>query len=239
MASEKNPFQKIRSQLDRKKIFESFIESEKDLICKGDGETLLTISGLRFLHEIQIMGQVKFEEGRVSGSLEMIGNFQAGEDKYFFMTKAEVVGHAISFPVYCEIYRLQRRGHQRLNIFGKKEISFRVTEYNQYPVLIHGTVVDFSVGGVRALFLEDQSAEWKEKSAELRVGGLLKGRITFSENKTLDVEAIIRHQTRKSEPTKSFLGEFGLEFLNLSPSQKNRLQMVTLDLQKKYLFHPG
>lgn len=235
--AEKNPFLKMRSQVEKRKIFESLIESSAELVCKAEGESLLTLTDLRIFHENQIMARLKVNEGSLVGKAHIIGNFQVGETKYFFVATAEVVGQTISFPITCDLYELQRRNSPRLLVIGKKEVPVKLEFLNGRPVLIHGTLVDISIGGARALLLQDSSAEWKVKSKELKVGDQIQGYIHFSDNKILSFEAVLRHQLKKPDLAQGFLGEFGFEFLNLTSAQKNRLQMVTLEMQRKFFVH--
>ncbi len=237
--TEKNPFVKLRSQLEKRKIFDRLIESGVELICKAEGENLITLTDLRHFHETHIMGRLKVNEGAVSGKVDIIGSFQAGETKYFFLSACEVVGQTVSFPIGCDLYELQRRSFPRLSVIGKKEVPIKLEFLNERPILVHGTVVDISIGGARALFSQDSSAAWKLKSKELKVGDQIQGSIHFSENKILSFDAILRHQSKKPDANKDFLGEYGFEFLNLSPSQRNRLQMVTLEMQRKFFVHQG
>jgi hypothetical protein len=234
---EKKPFQKLRSQVERKKLFQALIEQGVSITVKTGEESLLTLNELRFFHETHVMAQAS-SEGVVLGSLEeVIGNFQVGDEKYFFKTSAELVGNTLSFPIHCDVYLLQRRGSQRFTVLGKKEVPLRVSEYNGKSFLIHGTLVDISQGGARVLLRSDHSADWKNKIEEVEVGASLKMTISFSESKLLEVQGIIRHQVKEADEKQSFLGEFGVEFQDLTASQKNRLTIVTLDLQKKYFIH--
>lgn len=235
MNNSKEPFEKIRSLLERKRLFEELFLSQGEIVCKGEEEGLFHFLPREIIENDEISGAI-IAEGKVpNGDLQVIGNFHVGAEKYFFVGILKVKNLIATLNLNCDVYKLQRRATFRLGIKNLEDIYLTITEFLGKPQYIAVALADVSAGGARLFF--KNSAPFENFKGTTENPGLIKGSrfrgvIRPPSGKNIDLFAEVKHiQDVVEEDGK--VTYFGVEFYDTNPVLKNRLMALVMDLQRK------
>ena len=217
----KEAFDKIRSNHVRKQILTDFAAVKGEILCKGDGEALFNfrVSGLS--EQLNIEGQIV---GLSDGSAlkagdAVIGNFSLNDDKYFMNSSFLQVGQSAVMAFPEQIYLLQRRATNRVDLPEDMVRSVNLIQINGKATFLDAICEDISVGGARLQF--------KVSTVTLKSGDQLTMVFRIKDKWTFEVKGVIKHLVLKDGAQ-----VFGVEFDQTNKSIANKLQSMTLELQR-------
>jgi c-di-GMP-binding flagellar brake protein YcgR len=230
----KSPFEKVRSLAERKKLFETLLQEQTEILCKGEDESLFHFRPSSIVSDSVMHGWMEVIENLPQKDTEVLGNFLVGSERYFFQAQLKVKGDESSFQISSDVFRLQRRSALRLYVNPVHEMYLAITEHQGKAVYSIAQVADVSAGGVRIFFSDIDSLvpAGNSKVLPLKIQDKLKAVLHLGNKKSIDVVCEIRH-TQQAVHRGLVVEHFGVEFVDLTTSQKNRLLAMTMDLQKR------
>lgn len=226
----KLPFEKVRSLIERRKLFEQLIRAGGEIICKGEDSLFKLkpnqiLSGTILQAEIEVIDQAPQED------LSAIGNFAIEADRYFFSGLLKIQGKLAELPLNCDVFLLQRRKTLRLALPAQWGLFLAMTEFHGRPVYISVSATDISAGGARIYFAE-LSGLVSSKDPGLLAGARFKAVIHPPSTRTIEVLCEVKH-VHHSVMDQQTVTQYGVEFVEQTLAQKNRLLALTMDLQRK------
>lgn len=236
MSQAKEPFEKVRSLVERRKIFQTVVEQKSEIVCKANGDQLFLYEPIDSDEVIHLnLGTSAVVYGRVrnlvptpSKPFEVIGHFSVDLDRYFFRGKFIPAGSEgtglFELDGTCDVFKLQRRQTFRVPVPADTPIYISAHTHNRKPIQVDFKISDISVGGARVF---RPLADYK-----LEVGDKLTGVVHSTGGKTVEFQAEVRHSMPQA-----FQGDvvphFGIEFVEPTVGFKNRMMALTMDLQHK------
>lgn len=229
----RSPFEKVRSLVERRKLFETLLNERSDILCKGEDESLFHFKPTVLAGDAVMEGWFSAIEKNPTGNTKVLGNFAVGNEKYFFHAPLKVSGEEGSFEVNCDVFRLQRRASLRLQIPASFGMYIAITEFQGKTMYTVAHIADVSAGGARIFFSEVYAASaGTSKDPGLRPGDKFKCVLRTSSKRNLDLYAVVKH-SQKSVFHDEIIEQFGIEFVDLTPLLQNRLLGMTMDLQQR------
>ncbi len=230
----KIPFEKIRSLVDRRKLFEALLREQTEILCKGDDESLFHLKPISIVGDNLIHGWMDPIESLPKSDTEVLANFSVGLERFFFHAPMKIINEEASFQINCDVYRLQRRSSLRLAMHSSYEVYMAITGFNSKPVYTVAQVADLSAGGARLFFSDVDSPiqAGNSKPIDLKVGNQFKAVLHLGQKKTLDVQCEVKH-IQQGVHRGAVTEYYGVEFVDLTPTLKNRLLSMTMDLQRR------
>ncbi len=230
----KTPFEKVRSLVERRKIFETLLHEKTEILCKGDDETLFHLHPISIVSDSHIHGWMELIDGLPQKDCDIIGNFTVGSERYFFQTSLKVADGEAGFLINSDVFRLQRRSSIRLHVNPIYEMYLAITEFKGGAVYSIAQLADVSAGGARIFFsdLDSPIQASNSKTLNLQLKDRFKAILHLGSKKSLEVYCEVKH-SQQAIYRGSVVEHFGIEFVDLSPAVKNRLLALTMDLQKR------
>lgn len=216
---EKKPFEKIRSVLVKKEIFEASVTGESILTIKFQTDELFQVQCLE-VRDDNLIGRAQ-ETLPTDGVHSVLGFLTILEDRYFLDGKAVVKGDLLAIPIKIEAYRLERRKTLRVQVPDNYPIKVILSHVNQKLAYSEGLVVDVSGGGFKFRFLNATD------QAGLAVGQVLAGTIHVASGKTIPFEGEVRHRGGAE------IFSFGIEVKDNKIKSSHRLMALSMDLQQR------
>jgi hypothetical protein len=240
MSTEKEPFEKIRSLVERRKLFQSLAENSGEVVCKADGDALFIYvpvapdnHKLLFGTTVMSFGTLKTAQV-LTKNQEILGHFTVEPDRYFLRglirpaEKGE--GHVYELDAESEVFKLQRRKTFRVQLPASFPIYFRVRTHEGKSFDLDLKIADLSVGGMR-IYSPEFELPFKENS-------VLVGTLYPPSSRGIDITATVKH-IQSSIIDHRLLPQYGVEFLNPTQTLKNRMTSLTLDFQHKIVTRYG
>lgn len=223
--TKKQAFDKIRSAIERRRLFENALQEKSVFLCKfGEDEELVQIAASAFQDDV-LVGRAEAPIA-LQNEQSALGNFAVGLDRYFFNGKVDIRGRYVSIPATVEVFKLERRKTLRVSVPPGYALSANVTDINGKAVFQAVQVIDISAGGLRLFFPENPAG------VGLQGGSLLKGVLHLPSTRTLAFDGVIRHV--QAVPTGDPAGShFGLEFGQCQSHLAQRMTVLTFDIQRK------
>lgn len=221
--------------VERKKLFEELLKEQTEIVCKSSDEILFQFKPMTIINDSLMQGYMTALEKLPHEDCEVLGNFGVGSDKYFFQTPFKVMGDEAVFHLSADVYRLQRRSSMRLHVHQSLGIYLAITEYNQKPHYAVAQIADISAGGARIFFSDIDSpipASANTRNPGLKTGERFKCVLHLANHKTFDLMAEVKH-IHQAVHRGTIVDQLGVEFVELSSTQKNRLMAMTMDLQHR------
>lgn len=233
----KTPFDKIRSLVERRKLFEQVIAQQGEITCKGSDESLFLFKPTAMVEGDFVQGTIVSIEKMPSVKTDLVGNFAVGTDRYFFTGVFASNGTQGAMNVNCDIFLLQRRASFRLSVRPQLGLFMAVIEFQGTPLYLIAHVADISAGGAKVYFGESHSTSGitgTSKDPGLKAGSRFKAVIHPPSGKNLEVLCEVKH-VQRSVVNDQMVDQFGVEFVGLDHRVKNRLMAMTMDLQQKLI----
>lgn len=230
-----SPFEKVRSLVERRKLFESLLQEQSEILCKGEDDSLFHFKPTVLAGDSVMEGWFSAIEKNPVADTQILGNFTVGSEKYFFHAPLKVSGDEGSFEVSCDVFKLQRRASLRLQIPASFGMYLAITEFQGKNIYTIAQIADISAGGARIFFSDAHStttASGTSKDPGLRAGDQFKCVLRTNSKRNLDLSAIVKH-SQKSVYHEEIIEQFGIEFTDLTPLLQNRLLGMTMDLQQR------
>jgi hypothetical protein len=215
MGSTKQPFERILSLIDRKKIFLDIISQKIPVVIKlGDGK-LISFRGINLTSEGHMEGLLNEKGVGPAKQRNVTVFFYLKKDRFFLNTK--LLKNNLGWRILnaTDFYKLNRRESYRIDVPDNLTINFQVTNAGGTPCNVTARVVEFSAGGARI--------RWPGNPI-IKRGHILKGTWIWMKGKQFSVNALVKHQPVQ--------GIFGLEFIEMDAVQMNRMKVLSIELQQ-------
>jgi hypothetical protein len=251
-AKAKQPFEKIRSLVERRKLVEEVIRQGDELLCKGDGDLLFNVVPKFVEQDIAtqkmiLKGVLKPADGDAAAfqSLqeestnkhEIVGNFSVGEQRYFLRGQMIILKPWIFIPLECEVYHFQRRSSLRLSLPPEFPFMITILDFNKDNLFNIARVADVSAGGAKIYFSGAKSTfgvQDNSKDPGLKVGSIFRVIVKPPSGKNIECHCEVKHSKEEVIDGEKRMA-FGCSFVQLNPSHVARLTAMTLDLQRKLM----
>lgn len=233
----KTPFEKIRSLVEKRKYFQELIQRQEAIVCKDDRDHLFSFMPKKIVDESELKGTCVAIDSLPDKNGNIIGNFGLGEEKFFFHGPMTMQNSSeVTLSIDCDLFKLQRRTHVRLQIEPEVRLHMIITQYKGRSTYIEAQVSDISAGGARIHFPEfpvhSHPGIATARNPGLRAGEKFMSVVHPPSGKTIEVMCEVKHQLQ-SAILGDEMDQFGCEFVELTPLVKNRLLAMSMDLQKK------
>lgn len=219
-------FDKIRSNFERKQLFEKLIQETGQLVCKGSGDSLFHFTPFEMKGIEGLYGLRVDVEGKVSNTDTIVANFRVGEDRYFMQTSLLTVGDREMVLIPDELFKLQRRIHNRVELDDKINRKINIIERNMKSVFVDADCLDISAGGARVVIYGDLLKV--AANDRLRMNFHIKNKWSF------EASGIVKHLVILDGNQ-----VFGFEFDTSNKALANKLTMMMLELQRWYVLNVG
>lgn len=216
----KEPFEKIRSNIDKRRVLGLLMKEKTEIVCKGDGEALFGFAVEDYNEREGLLGRLINISGEPPQKGEaIIANFAVAEEKYFMQSEYDTrAGVHILRPPEA-IYLLQRRAHSRVNLPEGTERGVNIIKHNGKVSFIRAELLDVSAGGCRILCAGI--------GPRFAAGDTLTAVMHIKDKWRFEVEGQIRHCI----PGDANL-IFGVQFINLNNTISQKIMMMMLELQR-------
>ncbi|GIL17436.1 MAG: hypothetical protein BroJett040_11870 [Oligoflexia bacterium] len=215
----KESFEKIKSAIEKKNIFNQLAASCGELICKGSSESLFSFRIDSFVEGQGLSGTVATTGEAPKLGDAIVCNFQIGFDRYFMQSTLVRMGDKYMIVIPEGLFLLQRRAHNRVDLPESVGRSINIIGHNGKVLFLNAECMDISAGGARVIFYGDM--------ATFHVGDHLKLAFHIKNKWRFEAEASVRHI--RQEHGYQVLGcQFDVTDKGLS----NKLQMMMLELQR-------
>lgn len=233
----KTPFEKIRSLVEKRNYFQELIQRQEAIVCKDDRDHLFSLMPKKIVDESDLQGICVAIDSLPDKNGNIIGNFGIGEEKFFFHGSMTMQSFSeVTLSIDCDLFKLQRRTHVRLQIEPEVRLHLIITKYKGRSTYIEAQVSDISAGGARIHFPEfpvhSHPGIATARNPGLRAGEKFMCVVHPPSGKTIEVMCEVKHQLQ-SAVLGDEMDQFGCEFIELTPLVKNRLLAMSMDLQKK------
>ena len=225
----KDPFEKIRSLVERKKLFTEVVALKSEIICKGSDESLFSFVPQKMMSESLVVGTIKsIERAPAPGEIEVLGNFMAEGERYFLTGPLKIAANEAILNVNSEIFKLQRRQSHRVIIPEDMKIFFTLTSLGNELMFLNAKFHDISVGGARIYFNPFEIAKMA-KVPKFVAGTKITGVFHTPSGKSIEVEGELKHVLNLPNGVE----HYGLELKTDKAAVKNRLMALVMDIQHK------
>lgn len=241
MQASKEPFEKIRSLVERRKLFEELLNRQDEAVFKSDGDALFTFVPTVVVHSQKLQfGQQAVALGQVCGldglsaekTINILGHFSIEPDRYFFKGVLRHVGvNRDGVAIYeldseTEVFRFQRRKTFRVSLPASYPIFFRTKSIDDQAHVVDVQLTDLSIGGMKVFHAT--------LDLPLQMESTLFGALYPQSGKEVSLTGKVRHiQDQLIEGLGKTCKLFGIEFVEPSQVIKNRLTALTLEIQHK------
>lgn len=223
--NERHIFKKLGTS-EKRNILKSLISRRIEMIAKGESESIFYFTGKYMFEEkeeIQIEIELLMHSDQIEKSEIIIVNFNHLNDRYFFHTKVLKTNTDIKLQSIKDVFVLQRRKSLRLEIPEEYTGIINISSFKSRNVFYETRVLDFGSGGCRLLY---NKAEPFFKSDET-----FRGFLKISHKKPFEIDCRVRHVFSKDDSV-TLPQTFGVEFINLTSIDENRLLAIFMDLQR-------
>jgi mannuronan synthase len=222
---EKEAFEKIRSNIEKKKLFEFAIREKSIFTLKTEDDTLFNFTP-REISKDHVAGSADLLP-ILAGKQKAIGNFGVGQDRFFFHGFIEVQSKDVHVSFDVEVFKLQRRKTLRIAVPLSYPMYMNITSLAHKKVFLEAKVHDISAGGLR-FYLVDQTLPVLPK--DLVIGAS----IHPPSGKTIEISAVIRHlQTVPIEAMETM--QYGTELVSKNPVTTQRMMALSMEVQRKVI----
>jgi hypothetical protein len=222
----KEAFDKIRSNLEKKRILSQLAVEKGEVICKGDGESLFGFIPMGFVESEGLQGKMM----RISDLVPRVGeiiiaNFTVGHDRYFMRSQYGQIAATDILRVPDELFLLQRRAHSRVVLPNSaSERGVNIIKHNGKVIFAPAVVHDVSAGGCRIVI--------DSKKPMFSAGDKITAVLHINEKWRVETHGEIRHCTGSDKDQ-----NFGVQFSKLDALNNQKLQMMMLELQRLSILH--
>ncbi len=232
----KSPFEKVRSLVERKKLFIALLAERSEVVCKGEGEELFVFQPTEIVSESLLQGHMTSVDKIPDKDMEIIGNFSVAGEKYFFTSQFKIMPlQGAIFHLSCDVFKLQRRGSLRLHIPSSLGIHLAITEFSGKAIYSVAQIADVSAGGARIFFSDLASPvplANNSKTPELRPADKFKAILHLGTKRSLEVKAEVKH-VQQAVHLGHIVDHIGIEFIESTQALRNRLLAMTMDVQQR------
>lgn len=219
----KNPFEKIRSRVQRTEIYRSSLSQDKPFTIRINDD-------LFYLHPraLDENNLVLIPNDQMPlGLFQTMAFFQVDQDRFFLNGDLEVNLEAALLNIDTDLFKLERRKSLRAILPNSYPINLLITGVQDKAVFIDGVLIDVSVGGFRFFIPSNPMVD------TLPTNTKIKGTLRSKEGKTLVVEGLIRH-CLAGEVNGVQTNQFGVEIIQ-SQSVTVRMTLLTMAAQRHAL----
>ncbi len=213
----KNPFERIISLLDRRKIFSKLVLQKSPIVLKLTDGSLASFRGLEVSKEGANLDGLANEKA-FGGSKQrtVVVFFYSGRERYFLRTKVIKLASGLwRIMNSTEFFRLNRRDAYRVSVPESINLYLVVTSVDGVAVKTQLRITDFSATGVKV--------RWAGRGLPNK-SSLIKARLIWLKGKEFAVYGQIKHRTKE--------GSLGIKFIELDSVQSGRFRILSIELQQ-------
>jgi hypothetical protein len=164
--AQKQPFERILSLLDRKKILAKLLSEKSELYIKHlDGH--LSLMKVRNINADGCIFGDWMTDKMNSPLKSLVAFFYVSKERYFIKTDMQASGNSWALMPTTQFYRLNRRTHYRVEIPPSVVMTFYIQSLRDTEVGKAVRVLDFSAGG-RKNFPAQHQENWPRHSDSWR-----------------------------------------------------------------------
>lgn len=216
-------FSLVDTRSERQRAYTLLVDSGDDFQVQLPDKSLVNCKGLS-LKDNFIFIQNSYMNDAENNS-EVIVTFALGKEKYFLKTKLYInKQNKYHIDLSPPLYKLQRRSNFRVRIPLGYGAKVEINSINETHVSIILPLGDLSAGGFS--FEASQNLEIK-----IEKGQYIKGNILVGGKFKKNFEALVRHIGHIGSKGSGLI-KCGLEFQNLSTTDKETFMKVTMELQR-------
>ena len=217
-------FKRVSDPADKMRLLEDLAKSRFEIQVKIPGtESVHTTKAFEFNGEKVIcILPVALKNIDKTGSI--IFSFFIGGEKYFMDANYKVIAGELVVSIPENIFHLQRRDHYRIRIPAEFSALFEFTSVNGKLLKGSAVLFDLSAGGCK---MEIDSSKAKFENDDQ-----IKGELFLNDRKPIPVTGKIKHlQKKQSDKLRLWVG---LQFVDLSEKEKNRIGSLVMDLYREF-----
>lgn len=222
----KAPFEKVRSNIEKKRIFERMAASQGKIVLKDAQDRMFDFHCVSLSQEGAV-GVLDPKHPQTSAqNLEILGQFQIEEDRYFINGKMAILGDQVVVSMEGEVFKLQRRSNFRIALPPSLPMYANITQIAGKPAALEVRLADMSAGGCRIYF--------PEGGPNLASGVEIQIVLHPPSGRDFDFKAVIRH-TQSVVYKNEIQAQYGIEFLEIPRATHQRLTSLVMDLQHRII----
>lgn len=221
-----HPFEKFRSNLEKRKVFRQVFEEQGSLICKFDGDQMITFRAASSDNECFV--SIAPAMLPLQGEQMAIGHFSAGPDRYFFNGMVDLIGNAMTIGFSIDLFKLERRQSLRVNVPEDYGLSVNMTAIAGKTAFRTALVADVSSTGLRIYFPDDRLAPF------LTANKPVKGTLHLPSSKAINFEGVVKH-SREIDTGGIPTTHFGIEVHHTSENTQQRMLALVMDIQRSLI----
>lgn len=222
MANEKSPFEKVKSNLEAKRIYERLAAENIEFYCKGEN-AFFTFQSQTFDTEQGLRGQVLVNEGESPVHERVIVNFTVESDRYYTVSEFLPSGSEGLLIFSGPLYRLERREHYRVSLPESMQRDCNIINCAGKTVFVAAVILDISAGGARLQVL-------KGKLPGCENGQTLRAVLHLKKKWKIELDVEVRHLLPGQRTD-----VLGVRFIPANPAQGRQLVSVVMELQRDTL----
>lgn len=214
----KAPFERILSQIDRRKILQRKISLKENIVCKISDGTIVNFVPVLLHADSSVEGLVYVRDNVNVNGRNVTAMFRVDKDLYFITSKLLKKDSRWRLVNSAEFYLLNRRESFRIEVPPQLGLNLSVNTVNRDVFNVSSRIVDFSSGGLRL--------RWAGEPLE--VHDIVKGHLLWFRDKKVPVTLEVRHASKE---------HCGLQFINMDAVQVSRLRNMSIELQQMVHFN--
>jgi c-di-GMP-binding flagellar brake protein YcgR len=217
-------FSLVKTQSERKRIFQQLTELRGSLVLKGLEEAPISGTVLRQTDSGWLCCQLDSPTPQSFASLKSapthIVNFKIDRDQYFFQSAVSFSKDGVLLETVVELFQLQRRSAFRLTLPSELGAHVNILQCNQTPYFTEAKIIDYSTGGLKL--------QMTGVNAPLKKGDQLKLALHLGKRIPFQLEAEIKFANFRTDTW-----SYGIEFINKTILIENKLVALQLDMQSE------
>lgn len=213
----KAPFERILSQIDRRKILQRKIALKENILCKAVDGTVVVFVPIILHTDSSVEGLVHAPDKLNMNGRGVTAMFRVDKELYFISSRLFYKDGRWRLVNSAEFYLLNRRESFRIEVPANLGLSLSVSTVNKDTFNLITRIEDFSAGGLRL--------RWS--GSPLEVGDIVRGHLVWFRDKKVPVTLEIKHVAKD---------HCGLQFINMDAVQTARLKSMSIELQQMVHF---
>jgi len=214
----KAPFEKIVSKIERKKILQKAVEEHISVIIKNYRGQIFRFKAIMADSQGNAIGEIS-NSTELKDFEKITALFYVDKERYFLITRLKKRDDFWVILNDTQFFKFNRRAAFRVQIPARVEMSYHISTIRNIEINKKVGILEFSSGGMQIYW-----------PSEMKIvnGTHLKGALQWGKGKVLPLEAHVVHSPDQ--------GIFGLRFVNLTSVARNRLKMLSVEIQQAIYF---
>lgn len=219
-----NFFKKVSTRSERMRAYNTSIDSKSHVWVQDENKNIHVFEPIELLDSKLILKSSA--TCNIQDNSEAIVTFAFGQEKYFIKTKFNSYGfNAYSINIDEPLYTMQRRGSFRVKIPASYNARIDIESINGTDVYKTFPLGDLSGGGAAIEVLSNEIFD-------IESGDELRGTIYVDDKLTKHIVSSVRYKETIGSSGSGYT-KVGIQFLNLSTQERQRIVRVVLDIHRE------